>query len=125
MGLVQITIQPKNHAVPKFDLSIYEVLAPENSPEGFLITTLTAQDKDRGIFGRIHYSFSDMDEPNLFQINSTNGQVRLSSVPDDVSLDREYRESHTLQVVAQGQPTRKGIMAGDEWPIVKACGSLQ
>lgn len=102
--MVQIFIQPKNHVVPAFDLSIYEVLAPENSPEGFLVTTLTAKDNDRGMFGEIFYSFSDMDEPNLFEIDERNGQVRLTSLPD-LSLDQEYKESHTFQVLAQGSCT--------------------
>jgi hypothetical protein len=96
----QIEVQPKNHFVPTFDLSIYEVLAPENSPDGFLVTRLRARDRDRSIFGQIKYSFADMDEPNLFRIDEESGEVRLSSTPD-ASLDREEKSSHNILVLAQ------------------------
>jgi len=68
--------------------------------DGFLVTTLTAVDRDRSIFGQLKYSFADMDEPNLFEIDEQTGQVRLSSTPD-ASLDREDKSSHNILVVAQ------------------------
>ncbi|CAG7823399.1 unnamed protein product [Allacma fusca] len=97
---LHIDVEPKNHHSPSFSSLIYEVGCPENSPDGHLIATLTAVDPDRSIFGKVRYFLADTDEPGLFVVNESTGEVRLSSMPD-VSLDREYKESHTLEIAAQ------------------------
>lgn len=93
-------MEPRNHHAPLFSSLIYEVGCPENSPDGTLIATLTATDPDRSIFGKIRYSIADTDEPDLFVIDEDTGEVRLTSSPD-VSLDREMKSSHTVEVVAE------------------------
>lgn len=98
--IFQIEVEPRNHQAPKFSSLIYEVGCPENSADGHLIATLTAEDPDRSIFGKIRYSIADTDEPDLFTIDENAGEVRLSSTPD-VSLDREMRASHIVEVVAE------------------------
>ncbi|ODM96505.1 Fat-like cadherin-related tumor suppressor [Orchesella cincta] len=95
-----IEVEPRNHHAPTFSSLIYEVGCPENSPDGYLIATLTAVDPDRSIFGKIRYSIADTDEPDLFVIDENSGEVRLTSSPD-VSLDREVKASHTVDVVAE------------------------
>lgn len=98
--LVQIEVEPRNHHAPTFSSLIYEVGCAENSADGTLIATLTATDPDRSIFGKIRYSIADTDEPDLFVIDENTGEVRLASSPD-VSLDREMKSSHTVDVVAE------------------------
>lgn len=97
---LQIDVEPRNHQAPAFSSLIYEVGCPENAPDGYLIAKLTALDLDRSIYGQVKYSIAQTDEPDLFQIDENTGEVRLSSSPD-VSLDREVKGSHSLEIVAE------------------------
>lgn len=93
---IKITVDPKNNAIPYFSSLIYEVGCVENC-EGCLVATIQATDPDRSIFGQITYSIADTDDNNLFIIDN-DGVVRLAP---GMSLDRERKDSHTLEIRAE------------------------
>ncbi|OXA50832.1 Protocadherin Fat 2 [Folsomia candida] len=97
----QIEIEPRNHFAPSFSSLIYEVGCPENAPDGHLIAKLNAVDPDRSIFGQVKYYIAQCDEPDLFEIDEDSGEVTLHAGNGDISLDREVKGSHTLEIVAR------------------------
>ncbi|XP_035710399.1 fat-like cadherin-related tumor suppressor homolog isoform X3 [Folsomia candida] len=98
---LHIEIEPRNHFAPSFSSLIYEVGCPENAPDGHLIAKLNAVDPDRSIFGQVKYYIAQCDEPDLFEIDEDSGEVTLHAGNGDISLDREVKGSHTLEIVAR------------------------
>lgn len=98
--ILQIEVEPRNHHAPVFPSLVYEMGLPETAPAEYLIFTFTAKDPDRSIFGQVKYYIAECDEPDLLELDEDTGELRLSS-NSGVTLDRERKGSHTLDIMAQ------------------------
>ncbi|CAI4227916.1 unnamed protein product [Auanema sp. JU1783] len=76
---------------PYFTQHPFSVRIPEDSPVGFHVMTIHAEDSDRGSNAEITYYMKSED----FEIDAGTGQIRTKK-----ELDRESQESYTLTVVA-------------------------
>ncbi|OUC48377.1 putative cadherin domain protein, partial [Trichinella nativa] len=102
-----INVEDVNDNSPVFNQSIYEVSIPEEEPEFFYVTQVTATDLDSENNGLIEYSI-DKNQSNvcdLFQIDPTSGIITTK-----VPLDRETKAQYHFVVVAkdQGMPALFG-----------------
>ena len=82
--------------------NVLESLDHSTSP---LIETVSATDRDRGIFGTIIYTVSDS---SVFSIGSDNGEIRLQS-----ALDFETTERHQFVVTASNPVVDGVVMSRD------------
>ncbi|CAL4061688.1 unnamed protein product, partial [Meganyctiphanes norvegica] len=103
---ISIVVMDVNDNQPTFLSPSYEAFIAEDSEEGSTVLMLTANDKDSGINGKVHYSILiDSDDPQVlstFKINTHNGVITLIS-----SLDWEMRDFYSFTVVARdsGSPS--------------------
>ncbi|XP_006777008.1 PREDICTED: protocadherin beta-10 [Myotis davidii] len=94
---VRIVILDVNDNAPQFSQAIYQTQAPENSPVGSIIATVSAVDVDSGVYADIAYSFFDASEDirSTFQINPFSGEIVLR-----VLLDYELVKSYKINIQA-------------------------
>ncbi|XP_035377230.1 protocadherin gamma-A11-like isoform X1 [Electrophorus electricus] len=81
---ITVTVMDANDNAPVFSLPIYRVSLAENSPEGTLVVTVTASDKDKGTNAKVTYSFSQSTGKNLnfFNIDSETGDITVNGDMD-------------------------------------------
>ncbi|XP_078145205.1 protocadherin gamma-A11 isoform X6 [Centroberyx gerrardi] len=77
--LILITVLDANDNAPVFTQPMYKATVAENSPEGTVVTTVSASDADHGSHGRITYSIRNTldDVRHMFEVNEESGEVRL------------------------------------------------
>ncbi|XP_071382519.1 protocadherin beta-16-like [Centroberyx affinis] len=77
--LILITVLDANDNAPVFTQPVYKATVAENSPEGTVVTTVSASDADHGSHGRITYSIRNTldDVRHMFEVNEESGEVRL------------------------------------------------
>ncbi|XP_014384499.1 PREDICTED: protocadherin beta-10-like [Myotis brandtii] len=94
---IRIVILDVNDNAPQFSQAIYQTQAPENSPVGSIIATVSAVDVDSGVYADIAYSFFDASEDirSTFQINPFSGEIVLR-----VLLDYELVKSYKINIQA-------------------------
>uniref|UniRef100_A0A2K5Q3N5 Protocadherin beta 7 n=1 Tax=Cebus imitator TaxID=2715852 RepID=A0A2K5Q3N5_CEBIM len=97
-ALVRIMVVDINDNAPEFVQSLYKVQAPENSPVGSMVVSVSARDLDTGINGEIAYAFFYATEIILktFQLNPTSGNLYLKG-----ELDYEAIQTYTLTIQAK------------------------
>ncbi|KRX99790.1 Cadherin-related tumor suppressor [Trichinella pseudospiralis] len=105
-----INVEDVNDNSPVFSQSVYAVSIPEEEPEFFYVTKVTATDLDSKNNGVIEYSI-DKNQSNvcdLFQIDPISGIITTK-----VPLDRETKAQYHFVVVAkdQGKPALFGYAA--------------
>ncbi|XP_001507218.1 protocadherin beta-3-like [Ornithorhynchus anatinus] len=95
---VHVLVMDVNDNAPKFTQPFYEVQILENSPEGSLVSTVTANDFDVGINGEIVYTFFRASEQirKVFQINPLLGEIRLIG-----QLDFEESQAYEVDIQAK------------------------
>ncbi|XP_028909153.1 protocadherin beta-16-like [Ornithorhynchus anatinus] len=95
---VHILVVDVNDNAPEFIHPRYEVQIPENSPVGFLVASVSANDLDAGNYGAISYSIFQASEEILqkFQMNSDSGEIRLEG-----KLDREETQAYEIDIQAK------------------------
>ncbi|XP_069799159.1 protocadherin-20-like [Dendropsophus ebraccatus] len=100
---LRIQIEDVNDNQPKFTKLLEEIFIEENNAPGDILLTLSASDRDSGSNGDVSYYLLSNDDPSEFSIDSSSGILRAS-----ISLDREKKPSHSVQVVAidQGSPSK-------------------
>lgn len=86
-GTAQISVRvlDTNDNSPAFDQSTYRVQLREDAPPGTLVVKLNASDPDEGSNGELRYSLSSYTsdrERQLFSIDATTGEVRVSGTLD-------------------------------------------
>lgn len=86
-----IVVTGVNEHSPLFSQTIYNKNEPENTSPGTLITTLTANDGDKGDT----VTFSWVSSPTSFTLDQLSGNILLSG-----SLDRETTPSYSMLVRA-------------------------
>ncbi|XP_032559197.1 cadherin-related family member 2 [Chiroxiphia lanceolata] len=93
---VTIDLIDSNDHIPEFPQSLYNLSVMENSPEGTIISTITAYDPDSGVWGQITYRLLPDDILKVFTVDTTTGTLL---VKDGNLLDRETRSVYyaTLQ----------------------------
>ena len=89
-AIVQVTLLNTNDNRPTFPQDVYTINVTEDSPVGTLVHTAIATDAD-GDDPRLNYTISG----TRFSIGEASGEIRLLQ-----QLDRERRDSHTLEVIA-------------------------
>lgn len=109
-GTAQITVRvlDTNDNSPAFDQSTYRVQLREDAPPGTLVVKLNASDPDEGSNGELRYSLSSYTsdrERQLFSIDATTGEVRVSGTLD-------YEESSSYQIYVQATDRGPVPMAG-------------
>lgn len=98
-GTAQISVRvlDTNDNSPTFDQSTYRVQLREDSPPGTLVVKLNASDPDEGSNGELRYSLSSYTsdrERQLFSIDASTGEVRVSGALD-------YEEASSYQIYVQ------------------------
>ena len=91
-GMVYVTLSDINDNAPAFELLVYKVTIPENSPVGSYLVNLTAKDPDLGTSADISYS---TNHPK-FTIDSKTGSVTTKG-----DLDREKKDTFSFIVRVQ------------------------
>ncbi|EFB20999.1 hypothetical protein PANDA_000356 [Ailuropoda melanoleuca] len=102
-GTAQISVRvlDTNDNSPTFDQSTYRVQLREDAPPGTLVVKLNASDPDEGSNGELRYSLSSYTsdrERQLFSIDASTGEVRVSG-----ALDYEEASSYQIYVQATDQ----------------------
>ncbi|XP_027574630.1 cadherin-related family member 2 isoform X1 [Pipra filicauda] len=93
---VTIDLIDTNDHIPEFPQSTYNLSVMEHSPEGTIISTITAYDPDSGVWGQITYRLLPDDILKIFTVDTVTGTLL---VKDGKLLDRETRSVYyaTLQ----------------------------
>ncbi|KAM7419871.1 hypothetical protein PAMA_016804 [Pampus argenteus] len=99
VGNVSVVVKVKdvNNNPPEFSKESYDIAVSENLAGGSSILTLEITDRDEGGFSSGYFLFTS----DTFDINKQ-GVVSLRK---NATLDRETKDSYTLQVVAVDQVT--------------------
>ncbi|XP_051926303.1 protocadherin beta-16-like isoform X7 [Hippocampus zosterae] len=93
---ILVTVLDANDNAPVCSQPVYKVDVPENSPAGTVITRVSANDADAGIYGEVTYlTRSSKDTERLFDINIKTGEIKLAG-----KLDFEKSRSYQLNVQA-------------------------
>lgn len=103
-----IIVMDENDNEPMFEKSSYEMSILEENVGATKIGRVRATDADSGVFGEVHYRFSQETQTSighLFTIDSNSGEISAES-----KLDREEVASYSLTVEATdlGNPVRSG-----------------
>ncbi|XP_066507713.1 protocadherin-16-like [Hoplias malabaricus] len=94
---VHITVLDENDNAPVFGRLHYSLELPENL-EPVELFIIKANDQDSGDSGRLEYRITAGDPDGDFQLDSSSGALSTSR-----PLDRERKNSYSLEVVAQDQ----------------------
>ncbi|XP_027562442.1 protocadherin beta-15-like, partial [Neopelma chrysocephalum] len=94
---IHIVILDVNDNFPVFPHEVYDVQVLENAPEGSVVLTVLATDRDAGTNGNVSYEFSEAmgQSDSAFEIDPTTGEIKLTK-----TLDFEAAETHELSVRA-------------------------
>ncbi|XP_055629293.1 fat-like cadherin-related tumor suppressor homolog isoform X5 [Toxorhynchites rutilus septentrionalis] len=111
---VKITILPANLHNPTFEHMFYDVKVNENQLAGRLVTTVIAQDKDFGEYGRLFYSIISDEILEYFSIDKEKGEIVTKK-----KLDREQKKAYEVPIMAVDSGGRAGfttvrVKIGDE-----------
>lgn len=94
-AVVRLNIQDIDDNQPVFSQDDYFFRVKENQPSGTQVGRVLARDADSASFGRILYRINHVRHQVFFQIDSTSGEIRTSSV-----LDREVQSIYQMVVCA-------------------------
>nr|XP_023698685.1 protocadherin gamma-A11-like isoform X25 [Paramormyrops kingsleyae] len=94
---IHITVLDANDNAPVFTQAIYKATVTENAAKGTILTTVSASDLDEGSYGKVTYSITNsMDTMlDLFEIDQTSGEVRLSG-----EIDYERARHYQIDIKA-------------------------
>jgi len=102
-AVLTVDVADSNDHSPVFSTSRYVVTAPEQTPVGSVLTTVTAVDADRGLNAEVRYDVISGDEFGTFDVDGYGGELSVRR-----ELDRRWRSEYQLTVVARdlGTPPR-------------------
>ncbi|XP_071426684.1 protocadherin beta-15-like [Pithys albifrons albifrons] len=94
---VHIVVLDVNDNAPVFTQKTYVIQVLENAPEGSVVLSVLANDRDAGVNGDISYQFSQTvdQSDSTFSIDSKTGEIKLTK-----PLDFEATDIHELSVRA-------------------------
>ncbi|XP_072573587.1 protocadherin gamma-A2-like isoform X27 [Paramormyrops kingsleyae] len=95
---IHVTVLDANDNAPVFTQAIYKAKIIENSPEGTVLTTVSASDSDAGSNGKVTYSITNSLDgvSELFHIDDTSGDVRLVG-----KIDYEIAKHYQIDIEAK------------------------
>ncbi|XP_043101573.1 cadherin-1-like [Puntigrus tetrazona] len=121
---IVIKVIDQNDNMPLFTQSSFKGYVSEFAEQGYVFMTVTATDKDDPDTdnGIIRYSIvsqkPELPKPNMFDINSSTGTIRVLQT----GLDREKWSTYTLEIVAADMEG-KGLAATSTAVITVTDGS--
>ncbi|XP_054872465.1 protocadherin gamma-A4-like isoform X9 [Amphiprion ocellaris] len=94
---IHITVLDANDNAPVCSQPVYKADVKENSPEGTLVTTVSANDADKGVNGEVTFSIPHIgkDAKQLFALNVKTGEIKVTG-----KLDFEKSKTYQLNVQA-------------------------
>ncbi|XP_072295785.1 protocadherin gamma-A10-like isoform X26 [Eucyclogobius newberryi] len=94
---IHITVLDANDNAPVCSKQVYKAEVQENSATGTVVTTVSANDADKGVNGEVTYSFAHVSKEakQLFEVNTKTGVIKVTG-----KLDYEKSKSHQLNVRA-------------------------
>ncbi|XP_076730052.1 protocadherin gamma-A11 isoform X36 [Maylandia zebra] len=94
---IHITVLDANDNSPVCSQAVYKAEVKENSPEGTVITTVSANDPDKGVNGQVTYSIAHVakETKQLFEVNVQTGEIKVAG-----KLDFEKSKTYQLNVQA-------------------------
>ncbi|XP_077103396.1 protocadherin gamma-A11-like isoform X10 [Siphateles boraxobius] len=94
---IHITVLDANDNAPVFTHKIYKGSIIENALKDTVVTTVSASDLDEGSNGKVKYAMTNTldNVPELFEINETNGEVRVTG-----NIDYEKARHYQIHVQA-------------------------
>ncbi|XP_019221706.1 protocadherin gamma-A4 isoform X50 [Oreochromis niloticus] len=94
---IHITMLDVNDNSPVCSQAVYKADVKENSPEGTVITTVSANDADKGVNGEVTYSIAHVakETKQLFEVNVKTGEIKVAG-----KLDFEKSKTYQLNVQA-------------------------
>uniref|UniRef100_A0A3B5LLC2 Cadherin domain-containing protein n=1 Tax=Xiphophorus couchianus TaxID=32473 RepID=A0A3B5LLC2_9TELE len=90
---IHITVLDANDNAPVCHRSVYKAEVRENSPEGTVVTTVEADDADKGVNGEVTFSIPHVgkEAKQLFDVNVATGEIRVLGKVD-------FEKSKTFQL---------------------------
>ncbi|XP_041800499.1 protocadherin-1-like [Chelmon rostratus] len=97
-ALLRVTVTDQNDNAPKFERNHYEAELPENSPQGYSVLQVRANDADTGTNGEIDYSLHQASDTvqRLLRIDRSTGIIYVKGL-----VDREEENFLKFFVVAK------------------------
>ncbi|XP_072295769.1 protocadherin gamma-A10-like isoform X11 [Eucyclogobius newberryi] len=94
---IHITVLDINDNAPVCSKQVYKAEVQENSALGTVVTTVSANDADKGVNGEVTYYFSRVSKEakELFDVNRKTGEIKVTG-----NLDYEVSKSYQLNVLA-------------------------
>uniref|UniRef100_A0AAQ4RMI1 Cadherin domain-containing protein n=1 Tax=Gasterosteus aculeatus aculeatus TaxID=481459 RepID=A0AAQ4RMI1_GASAC len=97
---IHITVLDINDNAPVCSQPVYKAEVKENSPEGTVVTTVSADDADKGVNSEVTFSIAHVtrEVKQLFEVNDKTGEIQIAG-----KLDFEKSETYQLNVKASDQ----------------------
>ncbi|XP_028272671.1 protocadherin beta-16-like [Parambassis ranga] len=94
---IHVTVLDANDNAPVCSQPVYKVDVKENSPEGTVVTTVSASDADKGVHGEVTFSIAHVtkEAKQLFEVNANTGEIKVAG-----KLDFEKTKTFQLNVQA-------------------------
>uniref|UniRef100_A0A3Q3RNK8 Cadherin domain-containing protein n=1 Tax=Mastacembelus armatus TaxID=205130 RepID=A0A3Q3RNK8_9TELE len=97
---IHITVLDANDNAPVCSQAVYKTDVRENSPEGTVVTTVSANDADKGVNGEVTYSIPHVDLSSdfsdLFTVNKQTGIILITGL-----IDYEKDKKYELRIEAK------------------------
>ncbi|KAM6999943.1 uncharacterized protein LKV04_004883 [Tautogolabrus adspersus] len=94
---IHITVLDANDNAPVCSQPVYKADVRENSPAGTVVTTVSANDADKGVYGDVIFSLPHITRElrQLFEVNVKSGEIKVAG-----KLDFEKSQTYQLNVQA-------------------------
>uniref|UniRef100_UPI003AADEB22 protocadherin gamma-A6-like n=1 Tax=Centroberyx gerrardi TaxID=166262 RepID=UPI003AADEB22 len=94
---IHITVLDANDNAPVCGQPVYKADVKENSPKGTVVTTVSANDADKGLNGEVTFSIAHVarEAKELFELNVKTGEIKAAG-----KLDFEKSKTYQLNVQA-------------------------
>jgi len=78
-----VSVQDINDNVPVYQQDSYEAHVSEGASAGTLVTSITASDRDSGLFGQLGLQYSlEGDGAERFTVDKKTGTITVAECPD-------------------------------------------
>ena len=96
---ITVLIQDVNDNSPEFGQSFIQVLIPEDTPVGAVVSRIVATDTDSGLNGQVEFVFSEEsieESTGYFEIGRDSGEIRLKK-----PLFNKGGTKHSISIIAR------------------------
>lgn len=113
-AFIEVTVEDYNDNAPEFETKVKTIQHKENIPEGTILWTFTATDKDDGKNAEFEYSIDRKTDPGRRFTVDQSGEVRIRRGFDGETLDREALEGPEMKyevhilAIDKGYPPQTG-----------------